>query len=110
MKYKIDIKPLSVNKAWQGRKFKSKDYKNYITELTMKLPDFELPEEPYELVITWGFSSVASDIDNPSKPFIDVLAAKYGFNDKRIFRLVIDKQIVKKGEDFICFELKHLVN
>jgi len=110
MKYKIDIKPLSVNKAWQGRKFKSKDYKNYIDELMMLLPDDDLPKEPYELIITWGFSSVASDIDNPSKPFIDILAKKYGFNDKKIFRLVIDKQIVKKGEDFICFELKHLVN
>lgn len=110
MIYKIDIKPLSVNKAWQGRKFKTKDYKNYIEELTGKLPDIELPEEPYELIVTFGFSSVASDIDNPLKPFIDILQKRYGFNDRKIFRLIINKEIVKKGQDFICFELKHLVN
>ena len=107
---KIEIKPLSVNKAWQGRKFKTKDYNIYIKELSFMLPDIELPEQPYELIISFGMSSAASDIDNPLKPFIDILAKKYEFNDKKISKLIVTKEKVKKGEEFICFELKHFVN
>ena len=35
---KINIKPLSVNKAWQGKRFKTKKYKAFETELLLKLP------------------------------------------------------------------------
>ena len=35
---KIEIKPLSINKCFQGRRFKTNDYKNYEKELLLKLP------------------------------------------------------------------------
>lgn len=51
--------------------------------------------------LTFGFSSVSSDIDNPLKPILDVLQKKYKFDDKQIFELNVKKEIVKKGDEFI---------
>jgi Holliday junction resolvase RusA-like endonuclease len=54
-------------------------------------------------------SNMASDVDNVVKPFIDILQKKYEFNDKYIFRLIVEKKIVAKGADFIEFYIKKLV-
>ena len=45
---KINIKPLSINKAWQGKRYRSKDYKNYqeAMELLLKNKNIELPKPP----------------------------------------------------------------
>ena len=51
------------------------------------------------------YSNTRSDIDNCLKPFIDILQAAYEFNDNKIYRLVVDKKIVPKGEDGIFFEI-----
>lgn len=106
---KINIKPLSVNKAWQGRRFKTNAYKSFEKELLLCLPSkIELPSERLSLFIEYGFSSKASDIDNPTKMVIDILSKKYGFNDNRIFFLSQEKYIVKKGDEYIRFSfLKH---
>jgi Holliday junction resolvase RusA-like endonuclease len=63
---------------------------------------------PIELHLRIGFSNVASDIDNAVKPFIDILQKRYNFNDKYIFRLVIEKEIVTKGKEFIEYTIKKL--
>lgn len=104
----IDIKPLSVNQAWQGRRFKSLDYKVYSIYVNFLLPKIKLPEPPYMLYIEFGFSSKGSDWDNPIKPFQDCLAEKYGFNDNQVYEAHIVKKIVKKGKEYIKFEIKHL--
>jgi len=104
----IYLKPLSVNKSWQGRRFKTKDYKEYESEMMCKLPNINIPSGKLELHIEWRFSNASSDIDNPTKPFIDILQKKYLFNDKNIYKLVLKKTIVKKGMDCIIFEFfKH---
>lgn len=100
---KIDIKPLSVNQVWQGRRFKTKTYKDYEKTVLNLLPKLKLPEGKLKLVIRFGFSSVASDWDNPIKPFQDILQKKYDFNDSRIYKAEIEKVIVKKGQEFIEF-------
>jgi hypothetical protein len=41
---KIQIKPLSVNDAWKGRRFKTDEYKVYEQVLMYKLPAIEVPE------------------------------------------------------------------
>jgi len=105
---RLDIKPLSVNKCWQGRRFKTKDYKKYQEDILTILPKMEVPEGELELYLQWGFSNAASDFDNPVKPFVDCLQKKYGFNDKRIKRCLIEVVKVKKGDDYIEFEFKKL--
>ena len=105
---RVKIKPLSSNRAWQGRRFKSKDYDAYEKELFYMLPKMEVPKGKLELNITFGFSNKASDIDNPVKPFIDILQKKYRFNDKQIYSLIIEKEDVRKNADFIDFEINGL--
>ena len=105
---KIEIKPLSVNEAWQGRRFKTEKYKNYEKLLLFSLPPSKTNWDkiPIDLTLSIGFSNVASDIDNAVKPFIDVLQKRYKFNDKYIFRLIVEKEMVTKGKEFIKFTIK----
>ena len=105
---RLDIKPLSVNKVWQGRRFKTKDYKNYEIAVSSILPKLDIPDGDLLLGIKFGFSSKASDVDNCAKPFIDILQKKYKFNDKRIYRLELEKEDVKKGDEFIEFDIKSI--
>ncbi len=108
---RINHKPMTVNQAWQGKRFKTEEYKNYSKILMLKfLPQtIELPEPPYLVYYNFGFSSPLSDWDNPIKPFQDIIAAKYGFNDKLIKKAIIEIFNVKKGEEFIEFKIEHLV-
>jgi len=106
---RIEAKPLSVNDAWKGRRFKTDEYKAFERKILFMLPKkIDLPPAPYELHLKWGFSSSLSDWDNPIKPFQDVLQKKYKFNDKMIKRGIVDVIEVEKGKEFIEFELKTL--
>lgn len=102
----LNIKPLSVNEAWKGRRFKTNKYKKYINDILILLPKNEfIPQAEIFLSLTFGFSSSSSDFDNPIKPFVDCLQKKYGFNDKMIKRCVIEVDKVKKGKEYIRYTL-----
>ena len=82
MKQKIKIFPLSVNKAYQGRKTKSSHYRSFEIYANQLLKDVDIPKKGnLQIHYVFGFSSRASDVDNPIKPFQDVLQSKYNFND-----------------------------
>ena len=100
MKINLQIKPLSVNLAWQGKRFKTPSYKRYERDVLLMLPKAEITKFD-KLKITYGFSNKASDIDNPTKMILDILQKKYGINDRDIEYLVLQKVIVKKGQEFI---------
>jgi len=105
----IKIKPMSVNDVWQGRRFKSPAYKQYEKAVLYMLPKkINIPEPPFVLTLEFGFSSASSDWDNPIKPFQDILAKKYGFNDKLIKKGVVTIETVKKGQEFVRFNLENL--
>jgi|SRR6267154_2493442 len=101
----VKIKPLSVNEAWQGRRFKTKDYKTYEAFLLYTLKQLKIPSGPLSMSIEFGFSNKGADIDNCVKPFLDVLQKRYNFNDNKIYSLNITKKIVKKGEEYIKYNL-----
>ena len=107
---RIAYKPLSVNKAWQGKRFKSKDYQVYEKDMLMllnkRVPDFK--KQPLEVYLKFGFSNSASDIDNCVKPFLDILQKKYGFNDSQVLRMILEKQLVPKGDEFVEFRIMKL--
>ncbi len=105
---RIEIKPLSVNQVWQGKRFKTSKYTKYERDTLRLLKLFKMPESPLKIKITWGFSSKLADIDNPTKPFLDILQKKYGFDDRDIYELILTKEIVKKSEEFIEFEIKSI--
>ena len=105
----LDIKPLSVNKAWKGKRFKTNDYKRYDRDCFTLLPKaVEVPQGDLKLTLVFGFSSKASDADNPVKCFVDILQKKYGFNDNKIYEYSIKKVDVKKGQEFIQFHFEQL--
>jgi len=104
---KINIKPLSINKCFQGRRFKTQEYKDYEQEVYYMLKPMKISKKKkLSLRIIVGFKSTLADIDNIAKPFIDILQKKYGFNDNQIYELLLFKEIVpKKEEQFISFEI-----
>lgn len=108
--YTVNIKPLSVNEAWQGRRFKTPAYKRYAQELNILLPQITLPEPPFTVIYHVFYSSKASDIDNFLKAFNDCLQKKYNFNDNLIYHSRQTEHIVKKGEEKIQFSIKPFVS
>jgi len=106
MKATIKVKPLSVNQCWQGRRFKNRLYDDYEREVLYLLPKGKITWGSLVLTLKLGVSNRNSDIDNPIKPILDILQKKYGFNDKQIVKLEVEKKLVKKGQEFFEFEIK----
>ena len=104
---RIDIKPLSVNEAWKGRRYKTDKYESYQRSVLWLLPRMRLPEPPYQMYYEFGLSNTQSDYDNPTKQFQDCLCKKYGFDDHEIYLAVIRKVIVPKGKEYIRFRIDH---
>jgi len=111
---KVTIKPLSVNEAYKptfNRKTnsfyisKTAKYKRYVKDVLPQLNHIGSPPKVMMAVYEFGFSSVASDVDNCVKPFQDCLQKKYKFNDKDIHAFVASKKIVKKGDEYIKWKL-----
>lgn len=103
---KLQIKPLSINEAYKGRRFRTSQYDTYIRQMMFILPDsLAIPQSNIKIFIEFGYSSHASDIDNGLKCFIDCLQKKYGFNDKLITELNVRKIKVEKSKEHIIFEI-----
>ena len=104
--HKINVKALSVNRAWQGKRFKTAEYKNYEQLCLLSLPKIKIPDGNLQLILIFGVSNMRMDFDNGIKPFVDILQKKYGFNDSRIVHAVITKYKVAKGCDYIEFSIR----
>ena len=103
----LDIKPMSVNEAYKGEVRISPTYTAYKHKVRCKLLEMDIPySEKYLIKINFGLSNNSADWDNPIKPFQDILQTKYKFNDKVIFKGIIEKWIVPKGYEFIEFKIE----
>ncbi len=106
---KINIKPLSVNACWQGRRYKNALYKIYEKQVLSMLPyTIDKITPPLCVYYEFGFSNMNSDLDNSIKPFQDLLQKKYNFNDREIYKILAIKNIVKKGDEYIKFSISQL--
>lgn len=111
--YHIPIKPMSVNEAWQGRRFKTKKYELYEQNCLYFLQRIRLNDikkrHKYAFFIRFCVKNAAADLDNFVKPFLDILQkAVPAFNDSSVKKLVLEKEIVKQKEDegiFFSYEL-----
>lgn len=74
---RIDINPLSVNDAWQGRRYKTDEYKRYERAMLYMLPKMELPEPPYKIVYEFGFSR------HPGSKFLQFRSQHSEFFDEK---------------------------
>jgi Holliday junction resolvase RusA-like endonuclease len=101
----INIKPLSVNECWQGKRYKTYEYQKYEKSVLLLLPKINLPKKPYSITFIFFVSNISADIDNPVKPFLDILQKKYGFNDRDVAELHVYKRRLKKVKEKIKFAI-----
>ncbi len=107
MEFKLDIKALSVNDAWQGRRFKTPDYKRYENDVALLLRGVQRAPEG-KLQATYRFymkNHKVADNDNPVKPLQDILV-KCGVlkDDRYIYRTIIEK--VPSDHEYIEVEIE----
>lgn len=106
----IRVKPLSINDAYQGRRFSTPELKDYKEFLSYKLPKLQVPEGKLFVHYEFGVSSKGSDGDNLIKCLQDALSEKYGFNDNKIYRWEVEKKDVKKGQEYVSFQIEPLLD
>lgn len=104
---KIEIKLLSVNEAFQGRRFKTLAYKKFERDVLFLLPKIDIPAAPYMFYYQFGFSSKLSDLLNPEKVITDIICKKYGIDDRYINKMILEKVMVEKGKEYFKFEISH---
>lgn len=103
--HRINLKPISVNEAYRGRRFATPKLKQFKHDLAMMLPYLKVPAGRISVVYQFGVSSKQSDGDNLIKAFQDSVAERYGFNDKMIYEWHIKKVDVTKGNEYIEFSI-----
>jgi Holliday junction resolvase RusA-like endonuclease len=84
IQFKIDIKPISINAAFQGRRFKTQNCKDYEKELWIQLPKRATIKG--EVEVWYDFFLVnykMTDISNLVKVTEDILVKKGYFEDDR---------------------------
>ena len=102
----LNIKPLSLNAAYRGRRFSTPELKAFKSAVYLQLPKIKIPEGKLSVTYHFGVSTKNSDVDNLVKAFQDCVADAYGFNDKRIYQISVQKVDAKKGEEYIAFEIR----
>lgn len=84
--YTLPMRPLSVNKAWQGRRYKTNDYKAWQQEAVLHLkPQVEKPLKG-RLALTVEYyikNDKTTDVDNLLKTLQDTLQLVGAIEDDR---------------------------
>lgn len=83
---RVPLQALSVNKAWQGRRFKTNIYKAYEREAHILFPRLPMQKGMVEVWYTFGLmkkSYAISDVGNLEKCLSDILVKKGYIEDDR---------------------------
>ena len=94
MKLYFDFKPLSINEAWQGRRFKTPKYHQFTQDVGYSLlsqKDKIIPVSgDLEVICTWHLiNNKKTDIDNLLKPLLDVLVKNGIIKDDRFIQKLL---------------------
>ena len=112
----LKYKPLSVNKAFTGQRYKTPLYKVFVKAITDLLAYVAKPPKPPDTRLfahyVWGFSNNQSDVDNPTKTFQDVLFDYWGLKNKdhRVRFMILEARKCEKNEEFIGFHVDNQDN
>ena len=104
MELKLDVKPLSANKMFYRNKNKTVEYREYQEEILEELRgvEWDFGLAPVTFIIKVGLSSKVADLDNVLKPLFDTFQSIFeDFNDKMVFRIEAEKELVEKGKEYI---------
>jgi len=110
MKIEIPLKPISVNEAFQGRKFKTKKCKQYEKDIVNFLGFWkEKIEGKIEIHYTFYLINHSrTDYDNLIKITQDMLVNRgYLVDDSKIYKAIIEK--IPSKEDKIIIEIMQYV-
>ena len=98
MKFSLPIKALSVNAAYRGRRFNTKEKIRFDRALALMLPSGRVPGEWYRL--TYDFDLVnfsRTDTQNLLKPLTDCIVRRgIIIDDRRIVVEIVRKHPAKK--------------
>lgn len=99
----LNIPSMSVNRCFQGRRFMTKEYKDW-TEAGLWLLKGQKPvDKPYYIDITF-YQSQLADIDGGVKALLDLLKkAEIIEDDRYVMTLRLNKVISKKKKIVIRF-------
>lgn len=106
----LKIKPLSTNALYTGRRWKTDEYRKYSrlihAELNSRKTRLIVDDKAkLFLLMIVGVSNAGADLTNTVKGFEDIISKHYGFNDNRTLRSYLVKEKVKKGKEFIEFNI-----
>ena len=104
----VDLPPLSINKAWQGRRYKTKEYVNWLKDGLLLLPKRAMITEPVEVCLTFYMRHVnQADVDNPVKTCLDLMVKRgYLKDDVQVQSLHVYKE--KAETEGIKIEIREL--
>ena len=101
----LKIKTVSTNAMYRGRRYKSKEARQFEQDIALLLAAkarHKLPDG--ELVVHYRFgTSRRKDTDNNIKLLQDAICKHYGIDDARFAAHTAVRVPVKKGEDFVTF-------
>lgn len=105
----LALKPLSVNEAWQGRRFKTKKYKDYEELCLMELMIMKPKKFKGWVMVKYSFklkNYKLTDVGNLEKPLSDILV-KAGIieDDRFILTMQIMKEPSTDGLDHIFIDV-----
>ena len=97
--YILPLAPLSVNQAFQGRRFKTQKYNDWLDNglWLLKKAGGGTYRKPYNIEITL-FMARLMDIDNPIKMILDLLKKAGVIEDDRYVDTLFIKKIVSKNK------------
>lgn len=106
MQLQIPIKALSVNNAFQGRRFKSPAHRAFENDVCKLIPFGDYPKnctDPVYVVYIFSVHNYGlQDVGNMEKPITDILVSRGYFNDDRYIKaLFLAKERCEKGQESI---------
>ena len=107
---RVNLKPCSVNRAWQGRRFKTNDYKDFEKGMLLLIKNTPLmAQKDYGIYLKFHLKNVvASDLSNFIKTTEDIIV-KAGIvkDDRYCWRMLVDK--FRSESDYLEFDIIELV-
>lgn len=106
----LPVAAISTNKLYKGIKERSHFYKIFrkkvLTYLEATYDNDVNLNGNLSLSMEVGFSSPLSDLSNGIKGIEDVLCEYFGFNDRQIVHIEMNKKLVSKGKEYMKIHLK----
>ena len=106
--YTLELKPISVNEAYKGRKWMTDKHREFkkVAAILLSRMDFPKLKEKEPFYIIYHFYTDASvDIDNMVKVVQDCITQCLGTDDRYIYGLYIEKHKIKRGNERIEFNI-----